>query len=57
MTWFIFQKTKYVWDEDKKQFRGLQFPTDLSFKEYVEWKGYQEDVDIANAEMKYGKNM
>uniref|UniRef100_A0A1B6ILU3 Endoplasmic reticulum transmembrane helix translocase n=4 Tax=Homalodisca liturata TaxID=320908 RepID=A0A1B6ILU3_9HEMI len=55
--WFIFQKTKYVWDENKKQFRGLQFPIDLSFREYTDWKGYQEDVDITNAEMKYGKNI
>ncbi|XP_054281923.1 endoplasmic reticulum transmembrane helix translocase [Macrosteles quadrilineatus] len=55
--WFIFQKTKYVWDEDKKQFRGLQFPTDMSFREYTEWKGYQEDTDIASAEIKYGKNV
>uniref|UniRef100_A0A1B6DGW9 Endoplasmic reticulum transmembrane helix translocase n=2 Tax=Clastoptera arizonana TaxID=38151 RepID=A0A1B6DGW9_9HEMI len=56
IVWFIFQKTKYVWDENKKQFRGLEFPVNLSFKEYMDWKGYQEDADLTNAELKYDKN-
>lgn len=55
--WFIFQKTKYVWNEEKKQFKGLQFPVNNIFREYMEWKGYQEDSDIAEAEIKYGKNV
>lgn len=54
--WFIFQKTKYVWDENKKQFCGLQFPVDLPFEEYMEWKGYQEDHEVTNADIKYGRN-
>lgn len=54
--WFIFQKTKYVWDENKKQFCGLQFPVDLPFGEYMEWKGYQEDHEVTNADSKYGRN-
>ncbi|PSN36028.1 Manganese-transporting ATPase 13A1 [Blattella germanica] len=54
--WFIFQKTKYVWDENKKQFCGLQFPVDLPFGEYMEWKGYQEDNEVTNADIKYGRN-
>ncbi|XP_023721826.2 manganese-transporting ATPase 13A1 [Cryptotermes secundus] len=54
--WFIFQKTKYVWDENKKQFCGLQFPVDLPFGEYMEWKGYQEDHEVTNADIKYGRN-
>jgi len=54
--WFIFQKTKYVWDENKKQFCGLQFPVDLSFGEYMEWKGYQEDHEVTYADIKYGRN-
>lgn len=54
--WFVFQKTKYVWDENKKQFRGLQFPVDLPFGEYMEWKGYQEDHEVTNADIKYGRN-
>nr|CAD7457856.1 unnamed protein product [Timema tahoe] len=55
-TWFVFQKTKYVWDDNKKQFRGLEFPVNLPFGEYMEWKGYQEDQEVTNADMKYGRN-
>lgn len=55
--WFIFQKTKYVWNEEAEQFEGLQFPINNIFRDYMEWKGYQEDSDIAEAEVKYGKNM
>ncbi|XP_071447339.1 endoplasmic reticulum transmembrane helix translocase [Hetaerina americana] len=54
--WFMFQKTKYVWDENKKSFKGLEFPTNLTFGEYMEWKGFQDDTDVQVAEQKYGKN-
>lgn len=55
--WFTFQKTKYIWDSDeKKQFVGLKFPVDLQLRTYAEWRGYQEDTDLASAEQKYGKN-
>ncbi|XP_039280958.1 manganese-transporting ATPase 13A1 [Nilaparvata lugens] len=54
--YFLFQKTKYVWDEEKKQFRGLEFPAEHSFRHYMEWKGYQDDAEVAYAEQKYGKN-
>jgi cation-transporting ATPase 13A1 len=33
--WFTFQKLKYVWDLDKKLFRRIQFPVDLSLKSYL----------------------
>lgn len=54
--WFIFQKTKYVWDDDKKRFRGVEFPIDHSYGMYMEWKGYQDDNEIQAAELEYGKN-
>lgn len=54
--WFIFQKTKYYWDSDKKSFRGLQFPINHSVKHYCEWKGYLDQKEIEAAEGKYGKN-
>lgn len=55
--WFIFQKTKYIWDSDKKTFRGLEFPVHKSFSEYNSSKGLQEDADILEAEQQYGKNI
>ncbi|XP_044750487.1 endoplasmic reticulum transmembrane helix translocase [Coccinella septempunctata] len=54
--WFIFQKTKYIWDSDKKTFRGVEFPIHKSFKEYLSSKGYQEELDIQKAIQHYGKN-
>ena len=48
---------KYVYDaEEKKRFESVQFPVDKTFKEYMEWKGYQEDTDLKHAEQKLGKN-
>lgn len=52
----MFQKTKYVWNVDRKTFTGLQFPIDLPFGDYMDWKGYQDDVDVTNADLKYGRN-
>lgn len=54
--WFIFQKTKYYWDPNRKSFRGLQFPIDHSVKHYCEWKGYLDQKEVEAAEEKYGKN-
>ncbi|CAG0878478.1 unnamed protein product [Darwinula stevensoni] len=52
---FEFQKTKYIWDEDKKCFRGLQFHVDHSFDFYQEWRGYT-DEDLPRVEKHFGKN-
>ena len=54
--WFIFQKTKYLWDPHKKRFEGLQFPINHSVKHYCEWKGYLDEKEVTAAEDKYGKN-
>ena len=37
--WCIFQKLKYVWDDEKKAFRGLEFPTDRPYQHYLESTG------------------
>lgn len=52
----MFQKTKYVWDAEKKTFRGVEFPINFSFGKYMEWKGYQDESGLHAAEIKYGKN-
>ncbi|XP_062547568.1 endoplasmic reticulum transmembrane helix translocase [Armigeres subalbatus] len=54
--WFLFQKTKYVWDADKKQFRSVEFPIHKTYEEYFESKGHQEDADVQLAEKTYGNN-
>ncbi|EAT46757.1 AAEL002061-PA [Aedes aegypti] len=54
--WFLFQKTKYVWDANKKQFRSVEFPIHKTYEEYFESKGHQEDSDVQLAERTYGNN-
>lgn len=54
--WFIFQKTKYVWDPSKKEFQGLLFPIKYTMDHYSQWKGYADDKEVEEAEEKYGQN-
>ncbi|XP_076238087.1 endoplasmic reticulum transmembrane helix translocase [Calliopsis andreniformis] len=54
--WFIFQKTKYIWNSNTRCFEGLHFPLNHSVKHYCEWKGYLDEKEITAAEEKYGKN-
>lgn len=55
--WFMFQKTKYIWNAERKCFGGLEFPVEGTFGEYLARKGFQEDLDVVAAEQLYGKNM
>lgn len=55
--WFTFQKTKYIYDaEEKKRFQPLNFPIDLTIRQFMEWKGYPDENEIKISEQKYGKN-
>ena len=42
----IFQKLKFVWDPEKKTFRGLVFPNDLSYHHYVNCKGHETEEQV-----------
>lgn len=53
---FTFQKIKYVWDDNKKQFRATEFPINRPYQEYFEAKGHEEDEALAIAEKRYGLN-
>ncbi|XP_041968450.1 endoplasmic reticulum transmembrane helix translocase [Aricia agestis] len=54
--WFIFQKSKYVYDWDKKSFHTVIFPVNKTFEEYMESKGILDDESIDAAEKEFGKN-
>nr|CAG4651569.1 EOG090X00J5 [Triops cancriformis] len=56
VVWFSFQKTHYVYDEGNKQFRGIIFPVDRTFGEYLDWRGYQDEEELKKAEKQYCKN-
>ena len=55
-TWCIFQKLKYVWDEDKRTFRGLVFPNDLSFETYLSSRGHEDEAQLKEKSELYGNN-
>lgn len=54
--WFIFQKSKYIYDWEKGTFHTVIFPTDKPYEYYMESKGYSDDEAIELAEKEYGKN-
>lgn len=54
--WFIFQKSKYIYDWDKKIFFTIEFPCNKTYEEYVESKGYLDDESLDIAEKEFGKN-
>lgn len=54
--WFMFQKSKYVYDWDDGQFHAVVFPVDKLYDEYLKAKGYDGEEAMEVAEKKYGKN-
>lgn len=54
--WFVFQKIKYVWDEEKATFRTIEFPINRSLHSYMDSKGLDSEDDISLAEKTYGAN-
>lgn len=54
--WFIFQKSKYLYDWEKKSFCTIKFPINKTYEEYMESKGYSDDEAIDIAEKEFGKN-
>jgi cation-transporting ATPase 13A1 len=55
-TCFMFQKLKYVWNDERKVFRGIEFPLDHSFGYYLNWRGHETEEEVAEAEKKLGNN-
>lgn len=53
----MFQKIKYIWDEDKAQFKGIDFPIHKTYRQYIEAKGHEDENEVSLAEKTYGKNM
>ena len=54
LTWFMFQKTKYIYEDGK--FRPLDFPVSHSFSYYLNWKGYATDMEAEATRQLYGRN-
>ncbi|XP_037957568.1 manganese-transporting ATPase 13A1 [Teleopsis dalmanni] len=56
MFYFLFQKTKYIWEENKKTFRDVEFPVSLPLEDYARSRGHETDAAITLAEQTYGVN-
>ena len=54
--WVIFQKLKYVWVEDVKQFQGLEFPIDRKLGFYLHSTGYQDEAALESTRRTFGNN-
>ena len=55
-SWFYFQQTKYIYDQDLEKFVNLSFPADKTMGYYLESKGYLTEEEIETARYKYGEN-
>ncbi|XP_075152001.1 endoplasmic reticulum transmembrane helix translocase [Haematobia irritans] len=54
--YFLFQKTKYIWDDEKATFRGLEFPINVMLKLYSKSRGLESEESIKLAKQTYGIN-
>lgn len=55
MSWFIFQKIKYIWDDNKRTFRGIDFPVNKTYGQYKQIKGH-DDKEVEQTVKYYGNN-
>ena len=55
---FVFQKKKYIWDKDTKDFKGIDYPGDTptKFMEFKEMDGLKGESELRRASGKYGYN-
>nr|XP_016945251.1 manganese-transporting ATPase 13A1 [Drosophila suzukii] len=52
----VFQKTKYVWNEDRKTFRAVEFPVNGLLSSYSSSRGLETEEAIKRATLTYGNN-
>ncbi|KAH8263093.1 hypothetical protein KR044_004320, partial [Drosophila immigrans] len=54
--YLVFQKTKYVWNDDKKTFRAVEFPVNQLLSSYASSYGLETEEAIKTATQTYGNN-
>ncbi|EDW03798.1 endoplasmic reticulum transmembrane helix translocase [Drosophila grimshawi] len=54
--YLVFQKTKYVWDENKATFRSVEFPVNELLSTYANSRGLESEQSIKTAMQTYGNN-
>lgn len=53
---FLFQKVRYVYCHEQKQFSAVKYPTSLNKRDYLNTRGLNENVEIEEARKTFGKN-
>ncbi|XP_065199388.1 endoplasmic reticulum transmembrane helix translocase-like [Sycon ciliatum] len=53
---FYFQKTKYVYNVDRKEFHDVKFPVEEFLSFYRDSMGIEDDKRLVNSERKFGLN-
>lgn len=56
LIWFMFQKTKYLYDKEEGRFQPLTFRTSEPCAFYYDCRGYTTDMTAEQAKQLYGKN-
>lgn len=54
--WFMFQKTKYVFNDKLNRFATIEFSCDEKISYYKSWKGYNDQNEVHLIERQYGRN-
>ncbi|KAH8319179.1 hypothetical protein KR067_012913 [Drosophila pandora] len=54
--YLVFQKTKYVWCQDRKTFRSVEFPVNGLLSSYASSRGLESDEAIKASTLTYGNN-
>ena len=55
-TWVIFQKLKYIWSDERKQFESLEFPVDKKLIHYLRSTGYEDEASLEERKRLFGTN-
>lgn len=56
LTWFVFQKLRYVYHRTEERFAPVQYPVDCTFQEYLSHRGLDTDSEVAQQRQKFGPN-
>lgn len=54
--YLVFQKTKYVWCQDRKAFRSVEFPVNGLLSSYASSRGLESEEAIKASTLTYGNN-
>ncbi|KAG9509998.1 Manganese-transporting ATPase 13A1, partial [Fragariocoptes setiger] len=54
--WFIFQKTKYVYSDERQHFEALEFECNHELEYYKQCKGYDDPSELQHIKRLYGRN-